>query len=96
MFYDALGEHLAGIVWRVFLDDPTQQGTTACDREADREGELVAEGSVIHGRVLVLFSPVIAGGRGTVKGGQNRPLRVSSTLSRRGGTDDGIRNRARS
>jgi hypothetical protein len=34
---------LAGIVWRVFLEDPAQQSTTARDREADREGELVAK-----------------------------------------------------
>ena len=49
MFYDALGEHLAGVVWRVFRQKPSQEGAAACDRKADREGEMVAEGSVIHG-----------------------------------------------
>jgi hypothetical protein len=38
-----LGEHLTGIVRRVLLEDPAQQGTAARNREANRERELVAE-----------------------------------------------------
>jgi hypothetical protein len=54
-----IGKHLARIVRRVFLEDPAQQLPAARDREADREGELVAERAVIHGGrcVLVLFLP---------------------------------------
>jgi hypothetical protein len=40
---DPLGELVAGIVRRVLLEDPTQQIAAPGDREADREGELVAE-----------------------------------------------------
>jgi hypothetical protein len=43
VLYHPLGERLAGIVWGVFRQEPTQQGTTARDREADRESELIAE-----------------------------------------------------
>jgi hypothetical protein len=43
VLYDPLSERLAGIVRSVFSQKPAQQGTTAPDREADREGELVAE-----------------------------------------------------
>jgi hypothetical protein len=42
------GEHLPGIVRRVLGQEPTQQGTAARDRKADREGKLVAERAVIR------------------------------------------------
>jgi hypothetical protein len=35
MLHDPLGEHLTGIVRRVFREEPTQQSTTARDREPD-------------------------------------------------------------
>jgi hypothetical protein len=49
------GELLAGIVRRVLGQDPAQQLPAARDREADREGELIAEGAVIHQGDLFLF-----------------------------------------
>jgi hypothetical protein len=49
------GEHLAGIVRRMLRHEPPQQGSAAADREADREGELVAEGAVIHQGALFWF-----------------------------------------
>jgi hypothetical protein len=50
----------------VLLQDPAQQLAAARDREADREGELIAKGAVIHrGRsrscsLLASDSPVAA------------------------------------
>jgi hypothetical protein len=56
VLYDPLGEHLAGIVRRVFRQEPSHQATTTRDREADRKSELIAKGAVIHvGDVLALF-----------------------------------------
>jgi hypothetical protein len=49
MLDDPWGEHLPGIVRRVFCQEPSQQDAAAGDREADRERELVAEGAVVHG-----------------------------------------------
>ena len=46
-----VGEHLTGIVRRVFRQEPPQQIAATGDREADRECELVAKGAVIHLRV---------------------------------------------
>ena len=43
-----LGELLASVIWRVLLEDPAQEGAAASNRPADREGKLVAEGSVGH------------------------------------------------
>jgi hypothetical protein len=59
------GEHLPGIVRRVFIEDSAQQGTTARDRESDRECELAAERAMIHRRanVLVVLSREMAGTR---------------------------------
>ena len=73
MIDHSLGELLASVIWRVLLEDPTQQGTTACDREADREGELVAEGSVIHGMFLFCSHQRTPDPTGAVKAG-NSPV----------------------
>jgi hypothetical protein len=51
-----LGEHLVGIIGHVILQEPAQEIAAACDREADREDELVAEWAVIHRRRFVLVS----------------------------------------
>jgi hypothetical protein len=45
MLDHSLGEHLACVVWRVFRQKPSQQIAAAGDSEADREAELVVEGS---------------------------------------------------
>jgi hypothetical protein len=52
-----LGGHLTGIVRRVLPDQPAQQIAAKGHREADREGELIAERTVVHRyrAVLVLF-----------------------------------------
>jgi hypothetical protein len=70
VLHDPLGELLAGLIRCVFCQEPAQQAAAARDREADREGELVAKGAVIHRRsVLVLFAPVIARDRGRCQAG---------------------------
>jgi hypothetical protein len=43
-----LGELLARIVGHVVLQEPAQQVAATSDREADREGKLVAKQAVIH------------------------------------------------
>jgi hypothetical protein len=43
VLHDPLGKHLAGIVRRVFRQEPPQQGTTARDRKADRKRERVGK-----------------------------------------------------
>jgi hypothetical protein len=55
VLYDAFGKMAAGIVGRVLLEDPAQQIAAAGDREADREHELVAEGSVIHREICSCY-----------------------------------------
>jgi hypothetical protein len=75
VLHDPLGEHLPGIVRRVFLEDPAQQIAAPRDREADRECELVAERVVIHRRacsysLLANDSPVAAV---AVKDGSSNP-----------------------
>jgi hypothetical protein len=52
-----LGELLACIIRHVLLEKPAQKTAAAGDCEADREGELVTEGAVIHGGVFWLCSP---------------------------------------
>jgi hypothetical protein len=47
MLNHAGGELPAGIVRRVLRQEPAQQRTTARDREADRECQLVTKGAVI-------------------------------------------------
>jgi hypothetical protein len=44
-----LGELLARVIGHVFLEERSQEIAAAADREADREGELVAKGAVVHG-----------------------------------------------
>ena len=53
---DPLGQHLPGIVRRVLLEEPAQEIAAPRDRKADREGELGAEGAVIHGRAFLFCS----------------------------------------
>jgi hypothetical protein len=53
--YDPLGEHLAGIVWGVLLQQPAQELPAARDREADRECELGRERSGDPPAVLFSF-----------------------------------------
>jgi hypothetical protein len=48
VLHDPLGEHLAGTVRRVLLEEPSQQLPAARDREADRTGQLVAKGAVVY------------------------------------------------
>jgi hypothetical protein len=55
---DPLGQHLPGIVRRVFLKEPSQEIAVPCDRKADREGELSAERAVIHGAACSHSVPV--------------------------------------
>ena len=56
VLYDPLGKHLPGIVRRVLLEEPAQEIPAPGDRKADREGELRAEGAVIHGRAFLFCS----------------------------------------
>ena len=51
-----LGELLARVIGHVFLEQPAQEIAATADSEADREGELVAEGAVIHGDMFWLCS----------------------------------------
>jgi hypothetical protein len=47
------GYPLAGIVWRMLLEDPAQQIAATANGKADREGELVAKRAVIHRDALL-------------------------------------------
>jgi hypothetical protein len=51
----SLGELAPGIIRRVFAKEPAEQLPAAGQGEANREHQLVAERSMIHGHVLVLF-----------------------------------------
>jgi hypothetical protein len=67
---DPLGELLARVVGDVLSEKSAQEVATTGDREADREGELSAEGMAVHWAGMFLFcsgqrSPV---GEGIVKG----------------------------
>jgi hypothetical protein len=77
-------ELLASIVRRVFLKDPAQQLPAARDREADREGELIAERAVIHQGRPVLVTPVIVRRRGCCQAADHG---VKSIACPRGSTD---------
>ena len=50
-----LGELLASVVGNVILQEPAQEIAAAADREADREGELVTEGAVVHEAAMFLL-----------------------------------------
>jgi hypothetical protein len=54
---DALGELGSGVVRRMLLEQPAEQGAATGDREADREGEMVAEAAMIHGEACSCFVP---------------------------------------
>jgi hypothetical protein len=57
VLYHPLSEHLAGIIWCVLLQEPTQQGAASGDRKAYREREVIAEATVIHRAMFLFCSP---------------------------------------
>jgi hypothetical protein len=58
------GELLTGIVRYVLFEQPAQEVAATGDREADREGELVAEGSVIHGGYVLSLNLEVSDSNG--------------------------------
>jgi hypothetical protein len=55
VLHDSRGEHLAGVVGSMLLEESAQGITAAGHRKADREHELVAEGSVVQAGTVQMF-----------------------------------------
>jgi len=56
VLHNALRELLPRVIRDMILQETAQEIAAASDREADRKGELMAEGAVVHRAAVFWFS----------------------------------------